>query len=55
MINAMIEEYKARTTHLFGPLHPLLVPDGRCDSIAIDFIGLLPKDNGFNCILTIRS
>jgi hypothetical protein len=35
-----------------GPLHPLPVPDGRCDSVAMDFIGLLPKDNGYDMILT---
>jgi hypothetical protein len=29
------------------------VSDRRCDSIAIDFIGPLPKDNGYDCILTI--
>jgi hypothetical protein len=33
-----------------GPLHPLPVPDGRCDSVAIDFIGPLPEDDGCNCI-----
>jgi len=27
--------------------------DSRCDSIALDFIGPLPKDNGYDCILTI--
>jgi hypothetical protein len=35
-----------------GPLHPLPVPDGCCDSVAMDFIGLLPKDNGYDMILT---
>ena len=44
---------KSRTAKPTGPLHPLPVPDSRCDSIAIDFIGPLPKDNGFDCILTI--
>ena len=29
------------------------VPDKRCDSVAIDFIGPLPLDEGFDCILTI--
>ena len=44
---------KSRTTAPVGPLHPLPVPDQRCDSIAIDFIGPLPIDSGFDCILTI--
>ncbi len=35
-----------------GPLHPLPVPDGRCLSLTIDFIGRLPVDNGFDCIAT---
>jgi hypothetical protein len=36
-----------------GPLHPLPVPDDRCDSVAMDFIGPLPSDKGHDCILTI--
>jgi hypothetical protein len=36
-----------------GPLHPLPVPDARFRSVAMDFIGPLPDDNGFNCILTM--
>jgi hypothetical protein len=28
------------------------VPDARCDSVAIDFIGPLPLDNGFDTIIT---
>jgi hypothetical protein len=36
-----------------GPLHLLLVPDKRFDSIAIDFVGPLPKDDGFNGIVTM--
>ena len=43
---------KSRTTKPFGPLHPLPVPDRRCDSVAIDFIGPLPVDDSFDCILT---
>jgi hypothetical protein len=43
---------KARTTKPIGPLHPLPVPDGRCDSVAMDFIGPLPKDEGYDMILT---
>ena len=44
---------KGSTQKPSGPLHPLPVPDGRCQSVAMDFIGPLPEDNGFNCILTI--
>ncbi|THH15282.1 hypothetical protein EW146_g5176 [Bondarzewia mesenterica] len=36
----------------FRPLHPLPVPDDRCQSIAIDFIGPLPLDHEFDCIIT---
>lgn len=43
---------KSRTTKPVGPLHPLPVPDQRCDSVAIDFIGPLPPDEGFNSIVT---
>jgi hypothetical protein len=44
---------KSPTTKPVGPLHPLKVPDGRCESIAMDFIGPLPEDEGSDCILTI--
>ena len=44
---------KSSTSRPGGPLHPLPVPDDRCQSIAMDFIGPLPDDKGFNCILTI--
>ena len=44
---------KSSTSKPSGPLHPLPVPDDRCQSIATDFIGPLPDDKGFNCILTI--
>ena len=43
---------KSRTTKPVGPLHPLPVPDQRCDSVAMDFIGPLPTDEGYDCILT---
>jgi Integrase zinc binding domain len=36
-----------------GPLHPLPVPDERCDIITLDFIGPLPLDDGHHTILTI--
>ena len=44
---------KNQTTKPAGPLHPLLVPDKCFDSVAINFIGPMPKDNGFNCIVTM--
>jgi hypothetical protein len=44
---------KSTTSRPCGPLHPLPIPDGRCDSVAMDFIGPLPEDEGFNCILSI--
>lgn len=44
---------KAPTTKTMGPLHPLNVPDGRCESIVMDFVGPLPEDEGYDCILTI--
>jgi len=34
-------------------LHPLPVPDARGDSVAIDFIGPLPVDEGFDMIVTL--
>ncbi|KAF4622194.1 hypothetical protein D9613_009369 [Agrocybe pediades] len=44
---------KSSTTKPMGPLHPLPVPDGRGKSVALDFIGPLPKDAGFDQILTM--
>ena len=44
---------KGSTKRPTGPLHPLPIPDERGDSIAIDFIGPLPEDDGFNCIATM--
>lgn len=43
---------KSSTSRPLGPLHPLPVPDKRGDSVAIDFIGPLPLDDGFDCIAT---
>lgn len=42
------QQNKSKTSHPTGLLHPLLVPDGWGDSVAMDFMGPLPKDNGFN-------
>ena len=44
---------KSSTSKPSGPLHPLPIPDERCESVSMDFIGPLPPDNGFDCILTM--
>jgi len=44
---------KDRTAASKGPLHPLPVPDRRFDSVAIDFVGPLPVDEGFDYLLTM--
>jgi hypothetical protein len=44
---------KNRTSKPTGPLHPLLVPDDRFDTVALDFIGPLPEENGKDTILTM--
>ena len=44
---------KDRTTRPTGPLHPLPVPDNRFDSVALDFIGPLPEEDGKDTILTM--
>ena len=44
---------KNSTSKPSGPLHPLPVPDERCQSISMDFVGPLPVDEGHDCILTI--
>ena len=44
---------KSSTSKPSGPLHPLPIPDERCDSVSMDFIGPLPPDEGFDYILTI--
>ncbi len=43
---------KSPTTRPAGLLHPLAIPESHSDSVAIDFIGPLPEDKGFNCIAT---
>lgn len=44
---------KGKTTRKAGPLHPLPIPERRGDSVAIDFVGPLPLDDGFDCIVTM--
>lgn len=42
---------KNSTAPASGPLHPLPVPDARGDSVAIDFLGPLPLDEGYDQII----
>ena len=44
---------KATTSKWAEPLHPLPIPDNRFDSVAINFIGPLPRDEGFNTIVSM--
>lgn len=44
---------KSCTSKPPGPLHPLPIPDQCGNSIAINFIGPCPEDDGFNSIVTI--
>lgn len=44
---------KATTSKPPGPLHPLPVPTGCGDSVAIDFVGPLPLDEGFDFLMTM--
>jgi hypothetical protein len=44
---------KNLTSRLRGPLHPLQAPDKHFDLVTIDFVGPLPKDDGFDCIVTM--
>jgi hypothetical protein len=44
---------KSSIAKSIGPLHFLPVPDNQGDLVAIDFIELLPLDEGFDCIMTL--
>lgn len=44
---------KSPTAKRAGPLHPLPIPDDRFSSVAIDFIGPLPDDNGFDFLAMV--
>ena len=46
------QQNKSSTTKPIGPLHLLPVPDDHCDSVAIDFIGPLPMDDGYDSLVT---
>ena len=47
------QQNKSSTRWQAGLLHPLPVPDERGDSVAVDFIGPLPEDEGFDSIITM--
>ena len=47
------QRHKGSTRRPAGPLHPLPIPDEQGDSVAVDFIGPLPEDEGFNCIVSM--
>jgi len=44
---------KTSTRKPAGSLHPIPIPDDHSDSVAMDFIGPLPLDEGFDCILSM--
>lgn len=44
---------KSPTSKPAGPLHSLAVPDNRLSCVALDFVGPLPPDEGFDYLLTI--
>lgn len=45
---------KSHTSKPIGPLHPLPVPDEHGSSVAIDFVGPLPVNSGYNMICTMK-
>ena len=49
------QQNKSSTTKPPGPLHPLPTPERRGNSVAIDFVGPLPPDEGFDCILSMTN
>jgi hypothetical protein len=44
---------KSTTSKPKGPLHPLPIPKAHGDSVCLDFMGPLPEDEGYNCILML--
>lgn len=47
------QRFNSSTHKKCGPLHPLPIPDAKLDSVAIDFVGPLLEDDGFNQIVTM--
>jgi hypothetical protein len=50
---AECQSNKSHTTQPPGPLHPLNVPNEQFESVAINFVGPLPRNNGFDEIVTM--
>ena len=50
---AECQRNKSSTLKPAGPLHPLKVPNDRFESVAIDFIGPLPPDDGKDMLVTM--
>jgi hypothetical protein len=46
---------KGNTQQPMGPLHLLPILDQQGDSVVMDFIGPLPEDEGFDCIVTFTN
>jgi len=44
---------KSMTSKPIEPLYPLLVPNNCFDSIDMDFVGLLPKDEGYDMLMIV--
>ncbi|KAF7785204.1 hypothetical protein Agabi119p4_1369 [Agaricus bisporus var. burnettii] len=49
----LCQRMKAPTTRPVGPLHPLPIPDRRFSSVAINFVGSFPEEDGCDHILTM--
>lgn len=47
------QQNKSGTAKVAGPLHPLPVPGAHFESMVIDFVGPLPKDDEFDAIVTM--
>ena len=50
---AECQQNKSNTSKPTGPLHPLPVPDDCFDTVALDFIGPLPEEDGKDTIMTM--
>lgn len=44
---------RSQTVRAPGPLHPLPILDKCFESVALDFVGPLPKDDGYDMIVTM--
>lgn len=48
----MQQTYHQKTYGPTAPSDPLTIPDQHGDLVTMDFIGPLPEDEGFNCIMS---